>query len=29
MAELTFEKIVKLVDRLTPQEQTQLTAYLL
>lgn len=29
MADLTFEKIVELVDRLTPQEQTQLTAYLL
>lgn len=29
MADLTFEKIVELVDRLTPQEQTQLTAHLL
>ncbi|NJL55706.1 hypothetical protein HC928_11245 [bacterium] len=29
MADLTFEKIVELVDRLTPQEQAQLTAHLL
>jgi hypothetical protein len=29
MADITFEKIVELVDHLTPQEQTELTTYLL
>lgn len=29
MVDLTFERIVELVDRLTPQEQTQLTTHLL
>jgi len=29
MTDLTLEKIVELVDRLTPQEQTALTAHLL
>jgi hypothetical protein len=29
MADITLEQIVELVDRLTPQEQTQLTTHLL
>lgn len=29
MADVSFDKIVELVDRLTPQEQTRLTAHLL
>jgi len=29
MANMTFDKIVELVDQLTPQEQTQLTTHLL
>ena len=29
MADIPFEKIVELVDRLTPQEQTRLTTHLL
>ena len=29
MTDITFEELVKLVDRLPPQQQTQLTAHLL